>query len=445
MPASKIFASALVFAFGVIVSGLATAAEKDDSWGQWRGPLGTGVSLTADPPLKWGETENIRWKTELPGKGHSTPVIWKNRLYLTAAVPFGKPRLPVYDEAPGSHDNLPVIRSQRFVVLAVDRADGKILWQTPVHETFPHAGGHVSGSLASNSPVTDGEVIVAFFGSHGLYGLDPSGKILWQKDLGKMQTKHAHGEGASPVMHGDLVVVNWDHEAASAIHAFDKRTGEKRWRVARDEKTSWSTPIVVEHGGKFQVIVSATKRIRSYALKTGELIWECGGLSNNVVASPIAGNGMVIAGSSYEKKAMVAIKLEGAAGDITHTDQVVWRTNQRTPYVPSPLLYEDSLYFFNHYQGILSCLDPATGEKRAGPFRLGALSNIYASPVAAAGRIYITDLDGTTMVLKHGPEPTPLGVNHLDDVFSASAAISGKDLYLRGAKFLYGISEELVN
>ncbi|NCF92112.1 MAG: PQQ-binding-like beta-propeller repeat protein [Verrucomicrobiaceae bacterium] len=202
-----------------------------------------------------------------------------------------------------------------------------------------------------------------------------------------------------------------------------------------------ATPIVVAHKETIQVIVSATKRIRSYDLETGTLIWECGGLSNNVVASPVATNGIVIAGSSYEKKAMVAIKLDGATADITDTDQVLWKTNQRTPYVPSPLLYDNTLYFLNHYQGILSCLHSATGEKRAGPFRLGALSNIYASPVAAAGRLYLTDLDGATMVLEHGDTPKPIGVNQLDESISASAALSGKDLFLRGEKHLYAIRE----
>ncbi len=415
--------------------------EAESQWGQWRGPLSTGVSPSADPPVTWSETENVRWKTKIPGKGHSSPVVWKDSIYLTTAVPFGKPCLPVYDNAPGSHDNLPVTRSHRFLVLAIDRDNGKILWETPVHEAFPHHGGHTTGTLASNSPVTDGEVIIAFFGSHGLHALDPKGNILWQKNLGKMQTKHAHGEGASPVLHGEMVVVNWDHEEQSSIHAFHTRTGEKLWSVDRDEGTSWSSPIVVEHDGNAQVIVSATNRIRAYALETGKVIWECGGLSHNVVASPVAGDGMVFAGSSYEKKAFVAIKLEGAKGDITHTDQVLWRTNQRTPYVPSPLLYDKTLYFLNHYQAILSCLDAATGKKRAGPFRLGALANLYASPVAAADRLYLTDRDGTTMVLTLGNQPKPLAVNHLDDPISASAALVGRDLILRGETYLYAISQ----
>jgi outer membrane protein assembly factor BamB len=299
----------------------------------------------------------------------------------------------------------------------------------------------VSGTLASNSPVTDGSVIVAFFGSHGLHALDLEGKILWHKDLGKMQTKHAHGEGASPVLHGDTVVVNWDHEGQSALHAYHKRTGALRWKALREEGTSWSTPLVVSHDDRTQVIVSATQRIRAYDIETGEVIWECGGMSHNVVASPVSGGGMVFAGSSYEKKALVAIQLDGAQGDLTATDHVVWQTNQRTPYVPSPLLYQGKLYFLNHYQAILSCLDAATGKKHAGPFRLGALRNLYASPVAAKDRLYLTDREGATMVLQLGEAIQPLALNELDDVISASPALAGKDLFLRGERYLYAIRE----
>jgi outer membrane protein assembly factor BamB len=264
---------------------------------------------------------------------------------------------------------------------------------------------------------------------------------VWKAELGVMNTKHAHGEGASPVLHGDTVVVNWDHEGESAIHAFDKHTGKLKWRKERDEVTSWSSPIVIEHEGKFQVIVSATKRIRAYDLEDGTVIWECGGMSNNVVASPVYAEGVVIAACSYDKRAIMAIKVAGAKGDITGTDQVLWQTNQRTPYVPSPLLVDSAVLFLNHYQGVLSCLDYKTGETLAGPFRLGPIRDVYASPVSAAQRIYITDRSGTTLVLSAGAEPDEIAINKLDDVFSASAALVGKELFLRGEKHLYCIAE----
>ena len=260
-----------------------------------------------------------------------------------------------------------------------------------------------------------------------------------------MHTKHGHGEGSSPVLHGETVVVNWDHQEESFIVAFDKSTGREKWRKPRNEKTSWSSPIVVTHEGTPQVIVSATGALRSYDLETGEVIWECGGLSDNVVASPVSANGIVIAGSSYDKRSMIAVKMEGATGDVTGTSHVLWRRINRTPYVPSPLLYDNTLYFLAHYQGVLSRVDPGTGKDRGGPFRLEGLADIYASPVAAAGRIYITDRQLGTLVLSHtsGEDPPGfLAMNQLDDRISASAAIVDRELFLRGEKFLYCLTEE---
>ena len=418
-------------------------AEATRSWPQWRGPLANGVAPQANPPLEWSEKRNVRWKIPLSGKGHSTPIVWGEHIFLTAAVPFGEPLKPVYDNAEGTHDNVPVAQHHRFVVLAVNRKDGKILWSKTVREEFPHEGGHETGSLASNSPVTDGELLFAFFGSRGLYCFDLNGALKWQKDLGRMQTLHAHGEGSSPVVYGDTLILNWDHEKESYLYAFDKRTGKERWKVARDDKTSWSTPLVVEHEGKPQVVISATKRVRGYDLATGRLIWECAGLSRNVVSSPVAGNGMVFAANSYDWQALLAIRLAGAKGDITETDRVAWKLNRLTPYVSSPLLYDDTLYFIRHNQNILSRFEPATGTPRGEPLRLDGIRDfIFASPVGAAGRIYVAARDGTTVVLRHDRENKTLAVNRLEDSFSASPALVDRELYLRGERFLYCIAEQ---
>ena len=431
--------AALLLAIGT------TTASAAGEWPSWRGPSGNGVAADgAKPPTEWAETKNVRWKAEIPGLGHSSPVVWGERVFITSAIPFGEAvSPPVRDNAPGSHDNLPVAQHHRFVALCYDRASGKLLWETKCHETFPHEGGHVSGSLASASPVTDGKILIAFFGSHGLFAIEAaSGKILWKRQLGKMATKHAHGEGSSPALHGDTVIVNWDHEKESALYAFDKNNGRQLWKVERDEVTSWSSPLIVEHGGKPQVIVSASQRVRGYDLASGKVIWECGGMSRNVVASPVSADGMVYLGCSYDKRAMIAINLDGAKGDITDSDKVVWSTNKRTPYVPSPLLYDDTLYYLSHYQGILSVTHAKSGETKAGPFRVDALRNIYASPVAANGHIYITSREGLTVVISHTDEPEPVAVNKLDDQISASLAIAGDALFIRGEKHLYSIAEE---
>src|SRR5438094_12470 len=282
----------------------------------------------------------------------------------------------------------------KFAVLAVRRKSGKILWRQTVDRGLPHEAGHVSASLASASPVTDGERVFAFFGSRGLYCLDINGKLLWKKNLGQMHTKHGHGEGSSPALHGDTLIVNWDHEDESFLVALDKRTGNQRWKVARAEDTSWATPIVVEHRGQAQVIVPGTHRLRGYDLATGAVLWECGGLSSNVVATPVTANGVVYAGSSYDTRAMLAIRLAGAKGDITGTANVVWTRHRGTPYVPSPLLYGDTLYNMQHYQGVLVRVDVKTGEDQGEFIRMPAIKSVYASPVGAAGRIYITSREG---------------------------------------------------
>lgn len=418
-----------------------STVDRKPYWPQWRGPLGTGVALDADPPTEWSEEKNIRWKVEIPGQGHSTPVIWGDRIYLTTAIPFGEPVDPVPDDAPGAHDNASVTRRQEFAAMALDRRTGRPLWRRTLRKGVPHAVFHKSGTLASNSPVTDGEHLFAYFGSAGLYCLDHDGELIWQKDLGDMQVKHGHGEGSSPALYGETLVVNWDHEGQSFLVAFDKHSGQERWRVDREEVTSWSTPVIVEPAGRSQVIVSGTKRVRAYDLGSGAVIWECAGLSHNVVASPVAGDGMVFVASSYEKRAMLAIRLAGAEGDITGTEQVAWSRRRRTPYVPSPLLYGDWLYFLNHYQGVLSRVRAKTGEEPDGPYRLRGMYEIYASPVGAGGRVYVTDRDGTTIVLRHGAHKLEvLARNELDESFSASAAIAGNEIYLRGARYLYCIA-----
>lgn len=413
-------------------------ADSPANWPQFRGPLGTGVAPDADPPIEWSETKNVQWKTPLPGLGHSSPIVWGDRIFLTTAIPFGeKLAEPKRSGRPGAHNNLAVSQKHRFVVLTIDRITGKILWEQHVAEALPHEGGHESGSLASASPVTDGEYVYAFFGSQGLFCLDYSGRIIWQHDLGDQFTKHGHGEGSSPLVHGDLVVVNWDHEETSVITAFHKKTGKIVWQKERDEGTSWSTPIVTEHDGRDQLIVSGTKAIRAYDLADGSLIWQCSGLSANVVATPVAEPGYVYAASSYDFQAMMGIKLDGAKGDITTSGNVIWRRSRRTPYVPSPLLHDGVLYFLAHYQGVLSRVVGKTGEELEGPFRIPDLREVYASPVAAADRIYLVDRSGVVVVISTDSRPKPLGVNRLDDSFSATPAIVGDELILRGEKALY--------
>ncbi len=434
--------SSLPFVFSILLVSCAwTSDDASHEWAQWRGPLSTGVAPFADPPTEWSETKNIRWKIEIPGRGHSSPIVWGDRIFLTTAIAFGEPLPPPVGIRPGAHDNVATVNRQEYRVLAINRIDGKILWNTLVLKDVPHETAHQTASFASDSHVTDGTHVYAYFGSAGLYCLDMNGDVKWKTDFGKKHTLHGHGEGNSPTLYGNTLLINWDHEGPSFLVALDKLTGKERWRTERNEVTSWSTPIVTEVNGRMQVIVSATNRIRGYDLETGKVIWECGGMSTNVVASPVTSDGILYAGSSYEKRAMLAIKLDGAEGDLTGGDHVLWTRNRDTPYVPSPLLYDDKLYFLKHYQPYLFCLTAKTGAPVFGPFKLPELFNIYASPVGAAGRIYITSREGATLVIKHHTTPEILATNTLDDVFSASPALAGKDLFLRGEKNLYCVTK----
>jgi len=412
-------------------------------WPQWRGPLASGVAPHADPPITWSESQNIRWKKALPGKGHSTPAVWGDLLFLTAAVPYGKTLPPVRSDSSGAHDISPITQPHRFVVIAIKRSDGAEAWKRTVREELPHEGVHRTASLASASPVTDGEHIYAYFGSRGLHCLDLAGEIKWQTDLGHMRPLHAHGEGSSPALHKDTLVVNWDHEGPSFLVAFDKHSGKQRWKVEREGISSWSSPLVVEVDGKSQAIVSGSKRIRGYDLSSGEISWECAGLSQkNVVATPVIGHGMVYAGSTYDKNAILAIRLDGAQGNVTDTEQVAWTRSRGAPYVPSPLLYGDALYTISHFQGILNRVNAHTGKAQPGQFRLRGIGKVFASPVGAAGRVYVTSRNGATIVLADDDELEILALNTLDDSFGASPVAVDGELYLRGEKNLYCIAEE---
>ena len=317
-----------------VASAIVESRGEGGNWPQWRGPLGTGVSPKGDPPVEWSEEKNVHWKVALPGRGHSTPIIWGDRIFLTAAVPFGPKLPPRRSGRPGAHDNLAVTYRHRFVALAVDREIGKTLWEKKLHDALPEEGAHYTASLASASPVADDEHVFVFFGSHGLFCLDHDGNVVWQKQLGQMETKHGHGEGTSPVLHGKTLVINWDHEGQSFIAAFDKATGKQLWRKQRDEVTSWSTPIVVERNGIAQVIVCGTARVRGYDLSNGKVLWECGGLSANIVASPVFHDGVVIVGSSYEIRSMLAIDIDKAKEDITNSAAVLWSRRRGTPSPP---------------------------------------------------------------------------------------------------------------
>jgi outer membrane protein assembly factor BamB len=412
--------------------------EVERNWHQWRGPNANGVAPHGDPPVEWAEDRNIRWKVALPGEGSGTPIVWEDRIYLAAAIETDReaPQPPAADDA----KTQPPTKIYQFVVLCFDRATGQELWRQVACEEVPHEGRHPTNTYASASPTTDGRRLYVWFGSRGLFCFDLDGTLLWRRDLGRLRTRFGWGEGTSPVVHGDSVVANCDQEEQSYITVLDAATGQVRWRADCDEPTTWATPLVVEHAGRTQVVVNGTNRVRSYDLATGEVLWQCGGQTVNAIPSPLAAGGVVYCMSGYRGAAARAIPL-GATGDITDTDAVLWRHDEGTPYVPSPLVYNGRVYFTAANTGVLSCLDAATGKPVFDRQRLPGLSNVYASPAAAAGRLYFVGRDGAAVVLRDGPTLDVLAVNQLDDPVDASPAIVGRQLFLRGARHLYCIEE----
>jgi outer membrane protein assembly factor BamB len=408
-----------------------SAAEK--FWPQWRGPLANGVAPYADPPLTWSETNHIKWKLGIPGEGDATPIIWGDRVFLLSAVPVDDPAQANKEKAPNG--------TFRFTVFCIDRTSGKILWQKVAREASPHEGHQENNTFASGSPVTDGNFIWAFFGSRGLYCYDYEGNLKWQKDFGPMKTKMGFGEGASPALSGDTLVIYWDHEGDDFIAAFDKTTGKELWRQPRNEGTGWSTPLIVDFNGQKQVVVNATSKVRSYDLATGKELWSCAGQTVNAIPSPVAQGDMVYLTSGFRGNALQAIHL-GRTGDLTGTDAIAWSHNKSTPYIPSPLLTENYLYLVSGNENMLSCFDAKTGEAYFERERLESIRGIYASPVSARDRIYVLGREGLCLVLKKGPKPEILAANKLEDSRSdSSIALVDKQLFLRAAHTLYCISE----
>jgi outer membrane protein assembly factor BamB len=295
--------------------------------------------------------------------------------------------------------------------------------------------------MASPSALTDGEHIIASFESRGIYAYDMNGKPVWQKDLGDKSMRNQFGEGSTPALYKDKLFVVWDHQAESFIVALNKRTGEEIWRTKRDEIDSWATPIVVEHGGRAQVVTGAMRGVRAYDADTGTVVWETGGLTMNPIPSPVAGDGLVFLMSGFRGNSLKAIRLAEAKGDITGTSAIVWTLDRDTPYVPSPLLYDGILYFLKSNNALISAFEAKTGKPLYQAQRIEGLpSNVFASPVGAAGRIYVLGQEGTAVVLKHGPVMEPLATNKLDDRFDASPALVDGEIFLRGYKSLYCIA-----
>lgn len=432
--------SMLILLLGV---GAGDAVDPAHQWAQWRGPSLNGASATAQPPLTWDAETNIAWKTPIAGRGSATPIVWGDRVFITTAVDTGRKADP--QDLPPPNPKFANKKTEapdtwhQFIVMALERKSGKVLWEKVCAEKVPHEGHHATHNYAASSPVTDGERLIVSFGSFGLYCFDLEGKLLWARHLGRQETRLGWGEAVTPALHKGRVYVTWDHEGASFITALDASTGKTLWKVERDEPSTWATPLVVDHAGKTQVITPGTNQVRSYDAATGEVIWHHDGLTVNCIPSPLVHNDHAIVMSGYRGAVAVAVPLD-ATGDAT--DKSAWKVTRGTPYVPSPVLADGRLYFTQSNTNILTCVDASSGTVLIDRARLPEVSDFYASPVAAAGRIYFTDRDGTTVVIKQSDKLEVLATNKIGELVNASPALAGKQLFLRGDKHVWCIEEK---
>ena len=422
-----------------------TGQAGDDSasyWPQWRGPNGTGAAVQGNPPIRWDEKTNIQWKVPLPGRGSSTPIVWGDKVFVTAAYDTGE-KAPDKDIPTDKHNPNAKTREPttyyNFMVFCFDRKTGNTLWKKTAAKLVPHEGFHPTHSYAAGSPVTDGKHLYVSFGSYGIFCYDLDGKLIWDRDLGDMHTRYAWGEGASPALFEDALAINWDNDGQSHVFVLNARTGKTLWQKKRDEVTTWATPAIAKHSGKTQLIMNGMTKVRSYDLKTGDILWQCGGQTLNAIPSPIVADGVAYVMSGYRGAKAQALPLD-ARGDITKSDKILWELNEDTPYVPSPLLMGDRLYFTSKNFPFLTCVQRKTGKvlftKRL------PLGSLYGSPTGVDDRLYITDRSGTTLVLKNDGKSEIVAKNSLDARIDASPVIVGNQLFLRGHEHLYCISEK---
>ena len=421
------------------------AAAAGSNWPQWRGPEGQGISPEKNLPTEWSSTKNIRWKTPIAGRGHSSPIVWGNRVFLTTAiegpvVPGAKAVTHFNEGKEWKHpDSVGADRKHTFKVIALDRDSGKILWEQTAWEGTPYDDRHRKSSYAASTPVTDGHLVYAYFGSEGVYAYDFKGKLIWKTDLGKFGNG-GMGTGTSPILYENSIILQCDEEngEASFITALDKRTGKQVWKTPRKIQVSWSTPILVQAGKRAELVTSGSEAIIAYDPATGKELWRSKGLESNAIPTPVATSNMVVVAAGFPAKIAMALPL-GQNGEIPESS-FLWKYTKGAAYVPSPILYGDYIYLMTD-RGILTCLEARTGKVVYEGGRIPIPATVTGSPVAFDGKLLLTSEDGDTFIIKAGPKHEILGTNSLDEPVYTSPAISDGKIFIRGEKHLYCISK----
>ena len=435
----NVLATALFLAVAILAVNVGASGAN---WPQWRGPSGQGISTEKNLPSEWTPTKNIKWKAPIAGRGHSSPIVWGNKVFLTTAVegpvvPGAKAVTHMDDGKEYLHpDSVGADRKHFFKVICLDRETGKVLWEQTAFAGTPYDNRHRKASFASSTPVTDGKLVYAFFGTEGLFAYDFNGKLAWKTEVGKLGT-FGMGVGTSPIIFGDLLIIQGDEEsgASSFMVAINKRTGKEAWRTARKIQASWATPLLVNNGKRAEIITAGNEAVIAYDPTTGKELWRHKGVESNAIPSPVANSEMVFISAGFPAKVAMAIKL-GGAGDLA--DAVAWRYEKGTAYVPSPILVENYLYLTTD-RGILTCLDARTGEIKYEGGRVPIPATFTASPIAFDGKILLTSEDGDTFVVKAGAKHEIIATNSIGEPVYASPAVADGKIFIRGEKNLYAI------
>jgi outer membrane protein assembly factor BamB len=473
------------------------AGVRGDEWPQFRGPGGAGLSQEKQLPLEWGADKNVLWKAKVPGRGWSSPIVWGDKVFLTVAGsdgettaraggfggrPGGRPggfggRPGGFGRRPGGFGRgggRPPDVVYRWEVYCLDRASGNVLWKQLALEGKPRIPVHPSNTYATETPVTDGERVYAYFGMHGLFCYDFAGQLVWKKDLGTYPMFMGHGTASSPVLDGERLFVQVDNEEKSFLAALDRKTGDELWRVPREERSNWSSPLVWKNKLRTELVAAGSQKVRSYDPATGTVLWELSLGGGQCSASPVADDEHLYVGMGgfggmpgfggppggppggrpggfggrggfgRGSNSLFAVKA-GASGDITPkpgetaSAGVAWSRPRAGPSMASPLVYQGYVYVLEQNGGMVSCYDAATGKPAYTRERIPSARAFWASPWAYDGKVFCLDDSGTTHVLQAGPTFQVLGKNALRDQFWATPAVAGGALILRGAETVYCI------
>jgi outer membrane protein assembly factor BamB len=392
---------------------VADEGEGAKYWARWRGPSGQGLVSGTGYLDTWSATQNVAWKVAVPGSGNSSPIVWGDRIFLTTAYDNGR----------------------RLSVVAFRRTDGQKLWEAFAPEGRSPYGNHYKNGFASATAATDGQRVYASFGPRGLLAVDMDGKVVWHRELGKMEAYH--GTAGSPLLYKDRLILYQDQFSDSFIAAFDTKTGRELWRTRRDAQVGWGTPIAIRLGNHDEIIVNSQRTVRAYNPDTGAEIWSCRGTSQEVIPTPVVGYGMVFC-SSGRAGPTLAIR-PGGRGDVTAT-HLAWMNPRGSPFVPSPILYGEYLYMVNDMAAIVTSIEARTGKVMwQGRLGVARREGFSASPVAFDGKVFFTNDDGETFVLKAGPTFELLHVNKLDEGVLATPALVDRRWYIRTDRNLIAI------